>query len=97
MEKREKTDFILEQMRLNLARKDHVRAQIISRKINTKYFAQEGVEDLKLRYYELMIQYALHDGQYLNVCKYYRSVYDTPSIKADEAKWNEEPGDWLPE
>lgn len=57
MEKREKTDFILEQMRLNLARKDFVRAYLISKKISTKYFDTEGaaVDDLKLRYYELMI------------------------------------------
>lgn len=43
MEKREKTDFILEQMRLNLTRKDYIRAQIISKKINTKYFENEDV------------------------------------------------------
>ena len=41
MEKREKTDFILEQMRLMLARKDYIRMQIISKKINTKYFDDE--------------------------------------------------------
>jgi 26S proteasome regulatory subunit N5 len=40
MERREKTDFILEQMRLCLLKKDYVRMQIISRKINTKFFEQ---------------------------------------------------------
>jgi len=40
MEKREKTDFILEQMRLTLAKKDYTRMQIISKKINTKFFAE---------------------------------------------------------
>jgi 26S proteasome regulatory subunit N5 len=44
MEKREKTDFILEQMRLCLAKKDFIRTQIISRKISTKYFRDETVE-----------------------------------------------------
>ena len=43
MERREKTEFILEQMRLNLLRKDYVRAQIISRKINLKYFEKDDV------------------------------------------------------
>jgi len=38
MDKREKTDFILEQMRLTLAKKDYTRMQIISKKINTKFF-----------------------------------------------------------
>ncbi|CAG8661908.1 9957_t:CDS:10 [Funneliformis caledonium] len=80
MEKREKTDFLLEQMRLTLAKKDYTRMQIISKKINTKFFDDTEQQDLKLRYYELMIQHALHEGQYLNVCKYYRHVYDTPLI-----------------
>ncbi|RHZ54756.1 hypothetical protein Glove_423g21 [Diversispora epigaea] len=89
MEKREKTDFILEQMRLTLAKKDYTRMQIISRKINTKFFSNADQQDLKLRYYELMIQHALHEEQYLNVCKYYLQVYDTPSIKEDEQKWRD--------
>ncbi|KAJ3295369.1 26S proteasome non-ATPase regulatory subunit 12 [Borealophlyctis nickersoniae] len=89
MDKREKTDFILEQMRLCLAKKDYVRMQIISRKISTKFFADEANHDLKLRYYELMIQHAVHEGQYLNACKYYRQIYDTPSILKDDTKWSE--------
>jgi len=40
MEKKEKVEFILEQMRLCLAKKDFVRTQIISKKINTKYFQE---------------------------------------------------------
>ncbi|CAG8521656.1 7151_t:CDS:10 [Ambispora leptoticha] len=89
MDKREKTDFILEQMRLTLAKQDYTRTQIVSRKINTKFFADPEQQDLKLRYYQLMIQHALHEEQYLNVCKYYRQVYDTPSIKEDESKWRD--------
>ena len=38
MEKNEKVDFILEQMRLCLAKKDYIQAQIISKKINIKFF-----------------------------------------------------------
>ncbi len=38
MDKREKTEFILEQMRLCLAKKDYTRTVIISRKISTKFF-----------------------------------------------------------
>ncbi|KAI9595544.1 prosome, macropain 26S subunit, non-ATPase, 12, isoform CRA_b [Syncephalis fuscata] len=89
MERREKTDFILEQMRLCLARQDYVRTQIISRKINTRFFNDTANQDLKLRYYDLMIRHALHEGQHLEVCKFYRQVYDTPSIKEDEERWKE--------
>jgi len=42
MDKDEKTDFLLEQMRLGLLMKDFVQTQIISRKINTKYFHEEN-------------------------------------------------------
>lgn len=38
MEKKEKVEFILEQMRLCLAKKDYIRTSIISKKINTRYF-----------------------------------------------------------
>lgn len=42
MEKNDKVHFILEQMRLCLANKDHIRTQIISRKINIKFFQDES-------------------------------------------------------
>lgn len=38
MDKREKVELMLEQMRLCFARKDLIRARIISKKINVKYF-----------------------------------------------------------
>ena len=38
MDKREKTDFILEQMRLCIAKDDYTRAQILSKKISVKFF-----------------------------------------------------------
>lgn len=89
MEKSEKTDFILEQMRLLMAKKDYTRTQIISRKINTKFFKEEENQILKLRYYALMIQYATHEEEYLNICKYWREIFDTPSIQSDPVKCHE--------
>ena len=86
LEKREKADFILEQMRLSLLKKDYSRAQLASRKLGTKIFADKANSDLKIRFYTLMIQYAIHEGQYLNVCKYYRHIYDTPIVKEDKEK-----------
>ncbi len=44
MEKKEKAEFILEQMRLCIAVKDYIRTQIISKKISTKFFQEEGSE-----------------------------------------------------
>jgi 26S proteasome regulatory subunit N5 len=50
MEKREKTDFILEQMRLCLLKRDYVRANIISKKINIRYFKETEVQVWPLRF-----------------------------------------------
>ncbi|GAB6033295.1 proteasome regulatory particle subunit [Chamberlinius hualienensis] len=86
MEKKEKVQLILEQMRLCLARKDFIRTQIISKKINTKFFDDEGTEELKLKYYRLMIDLDQHDGSYLAISKHYRAIYDTPSVQADAEK-----------
>lgn len=42
MERKEKVDFILEQMRLCLAKKDYIRTQIISKKVSNKFFEEQG-------------------------------------------------------
>ncbi|CAO1633815.1 unnamed protein product [Parajaminaea phylloscopi] len=86
MERREKTEFIIEQMRLNLLKKEYVQLLIASRKINTKFFKEEEQHDLKLQYYDYMIQWALHEKKPLDTCKYWREILDTPRIKQDEAK-----------
>ncbi|MEE6507179.1 hypothetical protein FKM82_007985, partial [Ascaphus truei] len=89
MEKKEKVEFILEQMRLCLAVKDYIRTQIMSKKINTKFFKDDNAEQLKLKYYNLMIQLDQHEGSYLSVCKHYRAIYDTPCIQAESDKWQQ--------
>lgn len=55
MEKREKVELILEQMRLCLYKEDLVRTQIISKKINIKFFEDAEQQDLKFKYYGLMV------------------------------------------
>lgn len=81
MDKREKVELILEQMRLCLAKQDYIRTQIISKKINTKFFEDEAAQDLKLKYYRLMMELDEHEGSYLATCKHYRAVLNTSSIK----------------
>jgi hypothetical protein len=41
-------------------------------------------QDLKLKYYDMMVKHALHHSAYLDVAKYYYKVWETPSIKEDE-------------
>lgn len=86
MDRREKTDFILEQVELCIERGDFTQAAILSRKISTKYFTNVEVSDLKLKFYDQQIQLAKQDDKYIDVCKHYRAVYSTPSVIADPAK-----------
>jgi len=86
MERQEKVELILEQMRLCLAIKDFIRAQIISKKISTRFFENDKFQELKLKYYGYMIELGEHEADYLDICKNYRQVHNTPSIKEDPAK-----------
>jgi len=87
MEKREKIDFLLEQVRLCLDNKDFIRAQIMSNKINRKVLLENDFQDLKLRFYEHMIRYHSHDSDYLEICRCYHAIYDTPNVKASKDQW----------
>ncbi|BGP38998.1 proteasome regulatory particle subunit [Rhodotorula kratochvilovae] len=80
MERREKVDFILEQMRLLKAQDDWEKMAIVAKRINLKWLGDKEHEDLKLRYYALMILYGLWTDKYLDVAKHYRAVYETSSI-----------------
>ncbi|KAA0200092.1 hypothetical protein HAZT_HAZT002954 [Hyalella azteca] len=77
MEKKEKVEMILEQMRLCLARKDYVRTQIISKKVTIKFFDSGKVNDLKLKFYRLMIELDSHEGSFLSICRHYLAIYNT--------------------
>lgn len=88
MEVREKTDFILEQVRLCLATKDYTRANIISKKINIRFFKHAEQQDLKLRFYDLMTEWAIHEKQWLECCRHRLEVYGTPLVQLDEKKWS---------
>ena len=83
MDRKEKVNFILEQMRLTLADNDYERAQIICKKISTRYFSEkeEDVQKLKLKYYKLMIQLGMKEKKYLQVSQYFVQVYETPIVK----------------
>jgi len=87
MEKKEKALYILEQIRLVLLRKDFVRTQIISRKINPKLLEAKDFQEIKLQYYKYMVELHLHDAKYLDISKAYYAMYNTASVQADETQW----------
>lgn len=79
MDKREKVELILEQMRLCLAKQDFVRTQIIAKKINIKFFNEAEQQDLKLKYYDLMIRLD-KDSSFIRTSRHYLAVVDSELI-----------------
>lgn len=90
MDKREKTDFILEQVRLCLDTSDYIRANIMSKKINVKVFKDTELEDLKIRYYTMIVRYHKHTSSdhkcdWMEIFRAYQAMWNSPSLKSDEA------------
>lgn len=50
----------------------------------TKLDIIPSLQDMKLRYYELMIKLALHEDNYLDACKAWQEVWDTEEVKNNE-------------
>jgi 26S proteasome regulatory subunit N5 len=78
LSKREKIEFILEQMRLTLAKQDYVRASIVSNKVNRAVLSEEGMETLKIKFFKLMTEYHhLHTKDTFELAKDYHQMYLT--------------------
>eukprot|EP01094_Clydonella_sp_ATCC50884_P030323 TRINITY_DN986_c0_g1_i1.p1 TRINITY_DN986_c0_g1~~TRINITY_DN986_c0_g1_i1.p1 ORF type:complete len:476 (-),score=162.17 TRINITY_DN986_c0_g1_i1:250-1572(-) len=86
MEKKDKVEYILEQVRLCLDSEDFIRAIVLARKINPKVLLADGFQEVKLRYYETMIRYHKHKRNFLDICAAYRHIYDTDVVKEDTEK-----------
>lgn len=87
MERVPKAEYILEQMRLCFDAKDFVRGVILSRKISEKSFAKPEFEQVKIKFYQQIIRYYLHEENYLQVAKSYFSLFETPTIQKDQDQW----------
>lgn len=73
-------------MRLESLRGNWSRVRVGSRKINRVYLKDKEATDLKLRYYDLIVQLALQEDNYLEVCSAYQAVWDTDEVKEDAAR-----------
>eukprot|EP01066_Platyproteum_vivax_P001556 Platyproteum_vivax@DN12004_c0_g1_i1.p1 len=87
MDGREKTEYILQQMRLLLLKKDYVRTQIISRKVSPKLLNADEMQDLKIRYYQYLVELFLYEEAYLDVAKSYQAILNTPKTQEDAETW----------
>ena len=85
MDKKEKLEYILYQLKLVLLRKDYIRTQIILKKISRKGLNEKGLESIKINYYSQIIQFYNHEKDDLEVARCFQTIYDT-MIKAEEDK-----------
>lgn len=79
----DKTDFILEQMRLSLDTGDAARAHVLSKKVSRQLLARAEHEKLRLRFCELMVRYWRGERNWLEVATSHDMAYNTPSVLAD--------------
>jgi 26S proteasome regulatory subunit N5 len=77
MDKREKLEFILYQMKIMLKKKDFVRFFIISKKINENNINEEDIADLKVNYYSYMAIYNNNENKITECCRCYRILWET--------------------
>eukprot|EP00936_MAST-01D_sp_MAST-1D-sp1_P000153 g153.t1 len=86
--KMEKIEFILEQVRLLLIKKDFVRAFIVSKKVQRKGLEEPGFEVVKVKFYQLMVQYHMYEKQVFELFQCHNAIYNTrearPEAGADE-------------
>ncbi len=80
LSKKEKGTYILEQIRLNLLRKDYIRTAIHSRKMNLKTIDEIGFEDIKIHYYQMQIEYYTHEKNTWEISQAYFKVSKPSSI-----------------
>jgi len=95
MDVQEKANYLLEQVRLVLAKRDYVRTEIIAKKLAVKQFNEPEAktnpkwQEIKIKYYKLMIEYHQHFAHYYDIAKAYREIFNTASVQADPAQWKD--------
>eukprot|EP01015_Nassula_variabilis_P009175 TRINITY_DN1726_c0_g1_i1.p1 TRINITY_DN1726_c0_g1~~TRINITY_DN1726_c0_g1_i1.p1 ORF type:complete len:431 (-),score=65.69 TRINITY_DN1726_c0_g1_i1:170-1462(-) len=77
MDRREKIDFILYQMKIMIKKNDLIRLFIISKKINRKNLNDPKLDDLKIIYYSYLFHFYVNEDKYLDCAECYKEIYDT--------------------
>jgi 26S proteasome regulatory subunit N5 len=82
LSKKEKVEFILEQLRLTVLKQDFVRSSIVAGKINRKHLAE--MPDYKIRFFTLLATVHRFERNALELVKDYHAVYST-LVQQEEA------------
>eukprot|EP00600_Ochromonadales_sp_CCMP1393_P009937 CAMPEP_0174974060 /NCGR_PEP_ID=MMETSP0004_2-20121128/11613_1 /TAXON_ID=420556 /ORGANISM="Ochromonas sp., Strain CCMP1393" /LENGTH=485 /DNA_ID=CAMNT_0016224629 /DNA_START=60 /DNA_END=1517 /DNA_ORIENTATION=+ len=84
--KQEKANYILEQMRLNLIKKDYIRMLIHSRKMNRNTLEENGFSEIKIRFFKMMVEYYIVDKNAWEVCQsLYKIAATSPLSEASNS------------
>jgi len=89
LSKREKVEFILEQMRLTLLKRDYIRSYIVSNKVKRSVLDEEGMAELKVKFYSLLAKYYAHEKDAFELAKCHHNIYSTPTVQEVETSWKE--------
>jgi len=86
MEKREKFEYILFQILVMLLKKDYVRTFIVAKKVDSQMINDNNLDDLKIKYHQLMIQYYLNERNLFEIAQANKVIYDTIVNAPDKFK-----------
>lgn len=93
LDRKEKIEFIIEQIRFNMMKKDFIRTLIHSRKMNRKILdggdkegevlaeGRKSMDELKVIYYTLMVEYHLEQKNYAELTDCFVKIFETDAIK----------------
>jgi 26S proteasome regulatory subunit N5 len=77
MDRREKLEFILYQMKIMIKKEDYVRLYIISKKINEQNLGDDEIADIKIAYYSYMVIYYNHINNFIEASRCYSTIWNT--------------------
>merc|ERR1711934_1279579 len=83
MERREKAEYVLEQMRLLLDNNDLIRANMVAKKLSDKLLNDKDFEDVKIQYNRSMIRYHTEKANYNDLFRCWHAIYNTDLTKGD--------------
>jgi len=87
MDKEEKIEYILEQVRLCLEKGDFVRGSIVGKKLTSKSFKDDIFQELKIRWYDLLNRIADNDNKYLDMANNQYEILHTPIVQEKTESW----------
>ena len=72
-----------------LAKGDRVRAYILSKKVQRKTLDEDDLQDLKIRFYKLMVEYHVLEDAPAELARHFWAIYSTKCVRDDGPAWRD--------